>query len=163
MRRMTAISVTVAPLLLLLQLALKQPTFHLHPSTSRQLSTLKTFVSKLFHYLLLDQKLKQNHPTLTTLAGCIVIIILVVKVWLLPAIRRWKGGQFDNPFTFTLLLLFDCYQKVVCIVCECGNQIFIYNKPGGTQPTLKMKNIKLKLRSKSTYRYFLTIKSVEQG
>ena len=160
MRRMTAISVTVAPLLLLLQLALKQPTFHLHPSTSRQLSTLKTFVSKLFHYLLLDQKLKQNHPTLTTLAGCIVIIILVVKVWLLPAIRWWKGGQFDNPFTFTLLLLFDCYQKVVCIVCECGNQIFIYNL-GDT--TLTIKNIKLKLRSKSTYRYFLTIKSVEQG
>ena len=75
----------------------------------------------------------------------LLCIIRVVKVWLLPPIRRWKGGQFDHPFTFTLLLLFDCYQKVVCIVCECGNQIFIYNL-GDT--TLTMKNIKLRCTRK---------------
>ena len=133
MRRMTAISVTVPPLLLQLQLRLEQPTF-LIPNTSRQL--LKTFISTLFHSIkLMDEKLYP--PTLTTNQSS----LFVVKVWLLQAIRRWKGGQFDNPFTFTLLLLFDCYQKVVCIVCECGNQIFIYNLAWGTQITLK-KNTK---------------------
>ena len=133
MRRMTAISVTVPPLLLQLQLRLEQPTF-LIPNTSRQL--LKTFISTLFHSIkLMDEKLYP--PTLTTNQSS----LFVVKVWLLQAIRWWKGGQFDNPFTFTLLLLFDCYQKVVCIVCECGNQIFIYNL-GDT--TLTIKNIKLR-------------------